>query len=304
MRLKLGSQHMNENQNILNYSSNSSWVEDKNMALIIQQNLNFVLNYMDDVEKMFKKPFEKQIAYRELGSIVLSCIEALAKTLIDCFKKRCFKRDCDEREDCEYMKFPDEKGSAREALQYLFDVRLFRLSPDEFDELKQLYELRNYIHISKNISEKNADDKFNIDFVKRTLDYYYAFIDQLDLVGDYFLNNSKCLKILDENGIKYTKQQNKSEQQLFYFMKIIPVVSALLRNVELNDDDEWVLDRINHREDVNFEELIDYIKEMVKHHKIKYKTDEEYENVKNTFKVLLLKYVTKDKYIKRINDEI
>lgn len=295
---------MIEKKKLLKYDSYASdYIENKDMSLRIQRNINFVLNYKDYVKEIFKKPVERQIVYKELGTIVLSCIEALAKTIIDSFKKRCTKCKYD-NEKCDYKLFPDEKGSSKSSLQYLFDVRFFHLSPDEFDEFKQLNELRNYIHISKNISETINDNVFNLDYVHRTLDCYYVLIDQLDLTGDYFFGKTKCLKILDDDGIKDTKRMNKSDRQIYYSLKMSPILRMLLRNEKLSEDDKWVLKRIDYPEDVDFDELLRYINNIVLHGAIGFKNDADCNKAKNAFKKRLLKFISKEEYIERIKNEI
>ncbi len=295
---------MDNKENLLMYNTfASSFIEDRGMSLRIQQNINFVLNYKDSVNTLFKKAVERQIAYRGLGIIVFSCIEALAKTIIDSFKKRCARCKFD-NQDCDYKKFPDENDSARHSLQYLFDIRFFYLSPDDYDELIQLNDLRNYVHISKNISEKINDNKFNIDYVNRILDYYYVLVDQLDLTGDYFFGKNECLKILDDNGIKETRHMNKKDRQLFYILKLSPILIALLSNEKMSNNDKRILKMINYPNDVDFDELLKYTKMIVLHHRIRFTNDSDYFASKNSFKQRLLNYVTKEEYVDRIKNEI
>lgn len=296
---------MENEKSLLTYDSlASSFIEDKGMALKIQQNINFVLNYKDMIKDAFKKEIERRIAYRELGSIVFSCIEALAKTLIDSFKKRCAKCKSNDKKGCGYKEFPKEKGNVNVSLQYLFDIRFFRLGPDEFDKLKQLNELRNYVHISKNISEKIDDGVFNLDYVNCLLDYYYVLIDQLDITGDYFFDKIKCLKILDDNGIEFTKHMNQKERQTFYFLKISSIVSAMLHNAKLNKEDRRILKMINHPTDVDFDEVLGHTKTLVLHYGIRFTKDSDYLAYKNSFKQRLLNFITKEVYIERIKNEI
>ena len=142
----------------------SRFISDEKLSLTIQQNISFVEKYIDVVEDTFNEEIEKQIVYRELGSIVYSAIEAVLKSVLLEINKRCEKRNCNETK-CRYRRYNSiskiNKAHTIDALIYLLNIRLFGLIPQQIDEIKRLNDLRNYVHISKSIVGSDESVSFN-----------------------------------------------------------------------------------------------------------------------------------------------
>ena len=61
----------------------SRFISDETLSIKVQNNVTFVENYLDKIDVFFEEEVEKQIAFREMGIIVYSCIEALLKSTKD-----------------------------------------------------------------------------------------------------------------------------------------------------------------------------------------------------------------------------
>ena len=91
----------------------SKFIRDEHLSLEIQQNVSFVENYIDKVDDSFEVKEERQIVYRELGAIVFSCIEALAKSVLFEINERCKKNKL-KNSECTF-----DKCVYRQCLNYL-----------------------------------------------------------------------------------------------------------------------------------------------------------------------------------------
>ena len=202
----------------------SRFISDETLSIKVQNNVTFVENYLDKIDVFFEEEVEKQIAFREMGIIVYSCIEALLKSVLFEINKRCKNIKCDNKKTCCYWKFRKLSAinNARtiDSMLFLFDCRLFWLHPSEVNELRMLNELRNYVHISKNISRPIDDNVFTKQYVSRMLEYYYKILKQLNNSGFYFDDDMSCLAELDSWGMADTIKQNKSESELHYTLRI------------------------------------------------------------------------------------
>lgn len=121
---------MSKNEFISEYDTLiTHFLSNEELINKIYENIAFVKKHLNKVDSAFKSDEEKQIAYRELGSIVCSCIEAVLKGAIARIDERCTQNKC-KKEDCPYrlrLEFIDEL-SLTSAINHLKNVRLIGLN--------------------------------------------------------------------------------------------------------------------------------------------------------------------------------
>lgn len=278
----------------INYNSLASrFISDEKLSLTIKENISFVEKYLVFIDESFDNPTERQIVYRELGSIVYSCIEAVLKSVLCEINNRCIKRKCNE--DCDYRQYHsnDEINYAHnnDALTFLMNTRLLGLSPSQIDEFRKLNDLRNYIHISKNIANPVSSSCFDKTYVERLLFYYYEILDQLDLDDFYFTNEDACLLVLDQNDIAFTKKQNKGDLKAYYMVKLYDTINKILSNKELFEDDIWVLKTISNSKYFDKKEVVIFIGKEISYSRRYYKDEESFNKSKQLFLERLFAYI-------------
>ena len=291
---------MNSKINNVDYNLIASrFISDEKLSLTIQQNISFVEKYIDAVEDTFEEDIERQIVYRELGSVVYSAIEAVLKSVLLEINKRCEQRNCKESK-CPYRRYNTiskiNKVHTIDVLTYLLNVRLFGLIPQQIDEVKKLNDLRNYVHISKNIDGSDKSASFNKEYVIRMLDYYYEILDQLDLCDFYFKDNNACLKIIDDDGFDLTEKQIKSESKSFYLLKAFHIIHKLFSNGELSENDKWVLKMLNDDRNINIEELTIFINKEAIYSRRYCKNEKEFEQLKAKVLGALVKHLQNKRF--------
>ena len=260
---------MSKNEFISEYDTLiTHFLSNEELINKIYENIAFVKKHLDKVDSTFKSDEEKQIAYRELGSIVCSCLEAVLKGAIARIDERCAQVECKE-EECPYrsrLELLDELSLTR-AINHLKDVRLIGLNDYDADALMKLIDLRNYTHISKHILNVNKDDMFNKEYVYEMFDCYYEFVDQLDMLVDYYFGSNRyfCLKEADGNDFEITRKMRSKEQKSFYKMKLHYLLEKALLDEKLSTDDLWYITRLDYSKFVNLDEVVEDIKEKVEY---------------------------------------
>lgn len=284
----------------------SKFIRDERLSLEIQQNISFVENYVDSVEDSFEFGIEQEIAYRELGVIVYSCIEALMKSVLYEINERCKKRKCDNKE-CPYRKYRDTSAinhaKVINSIVHLVNTRLFMLFPDEIAELKKYNTMRNYVHISKKIGKKIINVTFDKNYPNRLLDYYYNLLNQLDLCDYYFNSDDSCLKIIDDEGYDSTSIEYEEDRERNRFHRFIYAIRKLLWNEAITKDDESDLIRFNNLDQPYKEQSLKYIAMLSRPILWRYTDDTEYLKAKKELTNLLSKYLCK-KFVKLVEKEI
>ena len=300
---------MNSKVNNVDYDLIASrFISDHKLSLTIQQNISFVEKYIDIVDNVFKNDIEKHIVYRELGSIVYSAIEAVLKSVLFEINKRCDKRNCNNAK-CKYRKYDTiykiNNERSINVLMHLLNARLFGLSQEQINEIKNLNDLRNYVHISKSIDGSDKSTLFDKEYVIRMLSYYYEILNQLDLDEFYFKDGKACLRMLDDNGFDYTEQQMQNERKSFYLSKIFFIVNKLFSNEQLSENDKWVLKMLNDDRNIDIETMATYITKEITFSNRRFKTKRELNNHKNKVLNILFSFIvnegTKSAIIDKIN---
>ena len=87
--------------NNINYSQVlPKYITNIELSNEMLQNINFIEKYVDIVETYFVEDSDKQLAYKQLGIMAFSCVEALWKNLILAINNNCASRKCCEK--CNY----------------------------------------------------------------------------------------------------------------------------------------------------------------------------------------------------------
>ena len=141
-------------------SFSSSLIKDFQFSKLLKDNIKFVYLYLDKADSIEDND-EKEILYRELGSVVFSCLEALCKTVIDMIRKQCENHKCNNIGCCPYiagLNSPHliENAKTLDVISHLVQTRLFYLSPEQEHEIHLLRDQRNFIHLSKDIFAVNS----------------------------------------------------------------------------------------------------------------------------------------------------
>lgn len=307
---------------ISDYNSIASrFIQDENLSLEIQQNISFVENYIDKVEEAFDEKVEREIAYRELGVIVFSCIEALLQSVLFEINERCKKNKLKNTQcafnKCVYRKclnYLSNKGKYHlisntdeikiiDALIHLVNTRLFMLFPEEIDELTKMNAKRNYVHISKKIGQKNLDIEFNKDYPLILLSYYYKLLDQLDLCDFYFDEDDICLKELDSDGFCDTSKMHEIDKNYYYLKNFDNVIWKVFHKERLSKNDKQDLKRYNELDEVRQEMALRSTTMVLRPILQKNIDGEEYVKIRNKTLDILSKCVSK-KFANNINKEI
>ncbi len=284
-------------------------LSNKILAKEIRNNVDFVKKYLDKVEN-FDSETDKQIAYKQLGVIVFSCIEAICKGLVKEVHNRCIKHKCQEevRYSCNYFakyKLYDDKkfnnAKIEDVLNHLFDMRLMYLSASEMIQFKALKDLRNHVHISRIIIDGDKSESFNKQLVNDLLKYCDETIDQLGLC-DWYLkdNNSKdndsCIKELDADGYETTQDLREKENNAYRVNRLYCIINKLFSDKEISDEEERILKGLSHcklpkndkksTEDENekfTKSIVDMIGKELYYKRARFRTDKEYQEKLNKF---------------------
>lgn len=295
----------------MDYSNNivlsSKYISDSNLLKTISNNILFVDKYVDLVEERFKDNEEKAIVYRQLGSIVYSCIEATLKSILVEINYHCNNRNCKDH-DCKYRAFKDNDaislGSTLTVFLHLLSTRLIGFSTYDIDRFKRLSDLRNYIHISKNINNEAKEVIFDKEYVYSLLDYYYEIVYQINSADYYFGDDALCLKEIDENGFDLTKKQTHKEMSILYLLKLYPILHKMFRNEKLSSDDGWIIKAINDKKVVDHKEVASFICGEISYYRRRFKSKEEYIVFVTAFKRSLLKLIYNKQLIELINKRL
>lgn len=226
----------------------SRFISDQTLGIKVQSNVTFVEKYLDKIDTLFKEEVEKHIAYREMGVIVFSCIEALLESALAEIKKRC-RKHCHNK-TCSYLlhlnyKFLEEQKNKRpntlSKLLNLLDVRMFWVPPEDIDIFKTFSDLRNHVHIYKFSNSGVLDQAFSKTYVETLLEYYYNVLNQLNVSGWYFESDCSCLKELDGAELELTIKQNNQERKMHYLTVLEHVFYGVIYNKEPTDRERMAL---------------------------------------------------------------
>ena len=287
---------MNENT-----ASNNIILSNGEVISRIKQNIDFVYKYKDIVEEKIELHEEKEIIYRELGSMVLSAIEAILKLACLEIFKRCKDHKCGKKE-CNYYKtrYDIQKMNINNLVSYFNNARFIFINQYEKSEIEQLNDLRNYIHISKYMEKKRQAVIFDQAFVEKLLSQYYEIYYQLCNTDWYINSESQCLKELDDNGYEMTEKMNENDLESFLNLKCYDLLCRLVDNEKMNESDEWFL--LKAKEIKNIKWMAELLAYRILRLRCKYEGDEYKEKEEALFNGMIENYGMK-KMVNQIKEE-
>lgn len=267
----------------------------------ITQNLNFVEKYLYKVDANFEKEIDKAIAYKQLGVIAFSCVEALWKGIIMTINGNCASRDC--KKECKYRQYATEEGlnrlSPEGALKHLNNMRIIYVHPSDQEGIEDLQHLRNHIHLTRAAINSDKVNKFDIKFVEDMLRLYYVTLNQIISLSDfYFDKESPCLYELDEHGYEETQKMAIKEIQSYNTYKILNSCMSLFykRPLLLRKDSER-LKKLKNEKNIDINEFVTSLGRLLYYEGAHYKTEDDFKNALEEFFKILKSYLSKDSNI-------
>ncbi len=254
------------------YSLLLKHIENRKLVDEIQNNINFVEKYLDSIDPKFEIEFEKNLAYKLLGVLAFSSVEALWKGLALSIYKICEKHQC-ACSNCPYKKYKTisqlNNASISSILEHLEATRLIAISPPDYLTIKDLKNKRNFIHLLQLTNTDSESFIFNKDYVEDVLRLYYVTLNQADLCEWYLGEKTACLKELDENGYEYSLAQNKREKGDYLAQKIIYACVGWSKDPK--KDLQLLQDKL-----VNFQMVIDFLGQWIYFKGATFQKEEKY----------------------------
>lgn len=262
------------------------YIQNQKLAEEIQNNIQFVDKYYGDVDSRYKEVEDQQIVYKQLGIIAFSCVEALWKGIVMTVNENCAKRKCSCKQ-CKYKKFETRekinRASVDKVLDHLVNMRLLYVHPFEREEIEELQQLRNHIHLTRTVTDEVDRKIFDKDFVENMLRLYYVTLNQLDLCNWYFSETAPCLKEMDEDGYKATVQQREKDRKEYFTQKLLGVCYTIFYHKPLNIKDKKRLTRLKTMKDIDQKNFADSLGRFLYYEWIHYRTDDAYAAAIETF---------------------
>lgn len=271
----------------------SKYISDANLSKQIKTNIDFVEKYVDRVDNMFDTEEEKHIAYQQLGSIAFSCVEALWKNLVWEVNNKCLKANCHEK--CPYRKFETAKklnnAKIKDIINHLHDMRLINIFSFEMTAIEELQSLRNYIHVTRCISEGDCSEKFNYQYVDNMLRLYYVALNQLELNNWFFEHENNCIKYLDQNGYEDTRKNRIADNKRYIATKVMYMVDELFYNKALSETDKNILRKLCSANNYDKNSLSEFLGRWLYYEQAHFHLENEYKKSVNSFYDKLKKYL-------------
>lgn len=284
------------------------YIQNQKLAEEIQNNIQFVDKYYGDVDSRYKEVEDQQIVYKQLGIIAFSCVEALWKGIVMTVNENCAKRKCSCKQ-CKYKKFETTEKINRapvdKVLDHLVNMRLLYVHPFEKEEIEELQQLRNHIHLTRTVTDGVDRKIFDKDFVENMLRLYYVTLNQLDLCNWYFSETAPCLKEMDEDGYKATVQQRERDRKEYFTQKLLGVCYTIFYHKPLNIKDKKRLTRLKTMKDIDQRNFADSLGRFLYYEWIHYRTDDAYAAAIETFFGDLKEYLSPEsKLIEEIKERM
>lgn len=284
------------------------YIQNQKLAEEIQNNIQFVEKHYCDVNSHFKEVEDQQIIYKQLGIIAFSCVEALWKGIVMTVNENCAKRKCSCKQ-CKYKKFETTEkincAPVDKVLDHLVNMRLLYVHPFEKEEIEELQQLRNHIHLTRTVTDGVDRKIFDKDFVENMLRLYYVTLNQLDLCNWYFSETAPCLKEMDEDGYKTTDQQRERDRKEYFTQKLLGVCYTIFYHKPLNVKDKKRLTRLKTMKDIDQKNLADSLGKFLYYEGTHFRTEEAYVAALETFFGDLKEYLSPEsKLIEEIKERM
>ena len=284
------------------------YIQNEKLAEEIQSNVQFVEKCYGDVDSHYKEVEDQQIVYKQLGIIAFSCVEALWKGIVMTVNENCAKRKCSCKQ-CKYKKFETTEkincAPVDKVLDHFVNMRLLYVHPFEKEEIEELQQLRNHIHLTRTVTDRVDRKIFDKDFVENMLRLYYVTLNQLDLCNWYFSETAPCLKEMDEDGYKATVQQRERDRKEYFTQKLLGVCYTIFYHKPLNIKDKKRLTRLKTMKDIDQKNFADSLGRFLYYEWIHYRTDDAYAAAIETFLGNLKNFLsTESKLIEEIKERM
>lgn len=284
------------------------YIQNQKLAEEIQNNIQFVEKHYCDVNSHFKEVEDQQIIYKQLGIIAFSCVEALWKGIVMAVNKNCAKRNCSYK-TCKYKQYETTEKincvPVDKVLDHLVNMRLLYVHPFEKEEIEELQQLRNHIHLTRTVTDGVDRNIFDKDFVENMLRLYYVTLNQLDLCNWYFSETAPCLKEMDEDGYKATVQQRERDRKEYFTQKLLGVCYTIFYHKPLNIKDKKRLTRLKTMKDIDQRNFADSLGKFLYYEGTHFRTEEAYVAALETFFGDLKEYLSPEsKLIEEIKERM
>lgn len=278
----------------------STLTGDDDIASTLKSNIYFVEKYLPKVENCFEDEKEREIAYRELGSIAFSCIELLLKAVLLNVNRDCLRYDCGHTCHfiCEIEAIEDKQFM--DVVDILCNSQLLFLKENEMNELLWLREQRNGLHLSKNLGSNIFDEPHDKQYVERMIKCFLLMIDSLDNGMSYFYSLFYCDEQADGKEAEKMGTFRKNRQTLLCKYRLLHILKKLFSGQELTYQEKWTIKSLDYPRYINFEEVLKLIFRIADSH---LESNDNKDNLEERRKELLkkiTKYLKKEKVKKQI----
>ena len=277
----------------------STLMGDEKVVATLRKNIDFVGKYMSKVETIYDND-EREIAYRELGTVAFSCIELLLKAVLLNVNKDCLRYDCEHK--CHFIcdiKTIEEK-KIMETADILYDSQLLWLKEDKYDELLWLREQRNGHHLSKNLCFDIVDELYDKQYVQRMINCFFLLLNSLNEGMSYFYGIFYCGENVDGKEAEKMGTFRKRRQTLLCTYRLLSILKKLFSDQELTDREKWTIRRLDYPSYINLNEVIELIYMMANSHMKNNGIKDNLDEKRIELLVKITKYLKKEKVKKQI----
>lgn len=281
------------------------YISNIELANEIERNIDFIEKYIGTIDTHFSEDKDKQLAYKQLGIMAFSCVEALWKSLILTINKNCASRKC--KEKCKYRKYDSSyklnNVKPRQALSHLTNMRILHVHPFEEVAIEQLQRLRNHIHLTRVLADGNKAIKFNRQFVEDVLRLYYVTINQAEMNAWYYNEDKPCLRDMDGNSYNANCQQQQSMRKSYYTDKTILALIDLFYKKPINENNAYFLKSLSDDKILDVERLVDEMGKWLYFAGAHYRTEESYQEAIDRLYNAILDYAPNSNFAEHIEDK-
>ena len=282
------------------------YISNVELANEIERNIEFIEKYVEMIDTHFNEDKDRQLAYKQLGIMAFSCVEALWKSLVLNINKNCASRKCNE--ECKYRKYDSNyklnNAKPRQVLLHLTNMRILYVHPFEEVAIEQLQRLRNHIHLTRVLADGNKSTKFNRQFVEDVLRLYYVSINQAEMNAWYYNEDKPCLRDMDDNSYNVNCQQQQSMRKSYYTDKTLLVLVDLFYKKPINENNAYFLASLSDDKILDIEYLADEMGKRLYYESAHYRTEVSYQEAIDRLYNAIQDYAPKSNLPEQIEDKM
>ena len=137
----------------------------------VRKNLSYALQISDFYDFIIKRFYiwgsVETLLYKYAFVNIISVIEALIVECVNRLNSSCIS--CDKTRNCDKKINKNERNNMKSALKKLRELNILELSDNEQNEILDLYDLRNKIHIRLSEQNEFLDDQFNEEIYNKSI---------------------------------------------------------------------------------------------------------------------------------------